>query len=1115
MQKKGLLKYICVLFVWLLLAGKLAVAQYINNLGIDNGLSNNSVTCIFQDHYGFMWFGTYDGLNRYDGTNFKIFKNKWGDKFSLINNHINSITEDDRSRVWIGTDKGLNFYDYNNARVFPVYYRSFFDHKLQQVTSRINTLKTDKDGNVFIATNESLLICRRGTTICEQVDCLKADTKYNVQTLTIDRLNRIWVFVSDKGLGLYNPLTKSVSFVNEQMKGLTCITADPDNQTLWIGSESGLFKYSIAQNLIQPITGFKLSNNNVMQIYPDRQSQLWVATDGGGVNVINTQTHKITYIPAGETQGLLSSGSVYDIYEDHNSRKWVATLRGGVDIIDYNHLFKSITHDPLNKNSLINNFTRSFCEDEHANIWIGTAGGGLSFWDTHTNTYTNYTHNEGVPNSLSSNFVMSIINDHLNNIWIATFNGGINRFDKSTHSFKHYHCFNTVTQVEDRNAWKLFEDRQHNLWAATTRGGALYLYNSVKDIFDLYDGHLTDINCFLQDKGGVLWAGTNKQLVSIDIKNKRHQFTTLNSALLDIYEDSLGEFWIGTDGGLILYDRSTQKFKRFTDIDGLPGNSILNILEDGTGAIWLSTYNGLSKYNLRAKTFKNYYASDGLQSNQFHYNAALKLHNGEFLFGGIKGFNRFDPDSIKSRIITPKIFITNFRINNQPIDQDSAYTGKKSVINLDNITLPYDRAVFSVDFVALEYSFPDKINYAYYLEGWDHAWNEIGKVKTAYYSRLNEGHYILRIKSTNTDGAWSNNQRLIYITVLPPWYRTWWAYLLYTIMATTLGYLFWLYRIRQTRLKHEIEITTIKAEKEREINEKKLSFFTNVSHEFRTPLTLIINPIKDLMHDSDSKNKEELNIIYRNARRLLGLVDHLLLFRKAESENDKLNIARLNFVTVCNDVYQCFIHQAKIKKVNYDFQTNGDHIEVYADREKIEIALFNLISNAIKYTPEGGHIRIIVNEDEENVYLEVADNGAGIAPGTDDRLFEKFYQIKGDRSLKTGFGIGLYLAKNFIERHGGSISYKNNLGGGTIFTIGLKKGSQQFAAHQIFEDMPDTERHIHELVNDAEGDPSEIATEETSNLELLISDQQSLLVIDDNTEIREYIKKIFKAFYKV
>jgi streptogramin lyase len=611
---------------------------------------------------------------------------------------------------------------------------------------------------------------------------------------------------------------------------------------------------------------------------------LWVATDGGGINILNIATGVINHLVPDQYKKSLTSASVYAIYEDKESRKWIGTLRGGINIIDLQkNKFKTIAHDPYNKNSLINNFVLSFCEDTDGSIWIGTDGGGLSYWDRAKNTYTNYQHNQNDLNTISNNFITSIVKDSRSDIWIATYGGGINRYNRKDHSFTRYRCIYTAFKLEDRNVWKLFEDSQGNLWAGTCAGGRLYRYDRQTDKFELFDESLNDVITLMEDRQGDLWAGTFNELIRIDTKSKRHQKFRPGSSVRTIYEDKAGVLWIGTEGGgLQQLNRKSLTFTRYTESDGLSANSVLNILEDKSRNLWISTFNGLSKLDINRKVFKNFYESDGLQSNQFNYNAALVSKRGEFLFGGIRGFNIFYPDSITAAGSIPQLTLTALKINNVPVEQDSVFTKGKNLFTIDKITLPYEKAMLSVDFVALEYSAPDKISYAYYLEGWDKDWNYVGKLRTANYSRLNDGRYTLRIKSTNAEGIWNTKERVIQITVLAPWYRTWWAYMIYIALAGAAIYFYLLYKNRQARLKYEIQVAHIEAEKEKELNEKKLSFFTNVAHEFRTPLTLIINPVKELLYSNgQAKDTGDLNIVYRNARRLLSLVDQLLLFRKA------------------------------------------------------------------------------------------------------------------------------------------------------------------------------------------------------------------------------------------
>ena len=1082
-------------------------------LGIEQGLSNNAVTCIYKDDYGFVWIGTYDGLNRYDGSTVKIYRNIYADDRSLSDNHINRITGLG-DKVFVGTLKGLVYYNYNDSHFYPVSYST--KSGSQHITNNITALQANAH-ELYIGTDYAgLFIYQQSDEKCRPVNLGKLNSNYSVQAITRDAGKRVWVFVRDIGLCLLNEKQNKLQLINADLKSANCLLTDARGH-IWIGTDNGLLIYNIPNHKIVR-SAYKLTSDNITDITFSRSNELWIATNGGGVNVVDTVNHKTAHIVStNESEASLRSNAISMVYQDNEARVWIATLRGGVNILDNRHnQFKLITHDPFNKNSVVNNFILSFCEDEQHNLWIGTDGGGLSYWNRKTNVYTNYVHSAD-GSSLSSNFVVSIIKDRKNDIWVATFSGGIDRFDKRSGNFIHYTCYNQYTKTEDKSLWKLYLDSHDNIWAGITRGGALYWYNRKNDKFEVFDDKLTNIHAIFEDDAGTLWLGDYSRLISIDISKKRYHDIYTKNAVRSITEDDHHNLWIGTEGGgLLRYNIPTSKLSRFTQADGLPSNSLLNVVVDNKGNLWGSTYNGLTEYNTTTKTFKNFYASDGLQSNQFNFNAALKLSSGELAFGGIDGFNLFYPDSIKLPVREPVLRLTGLRIDNKVIDGNSNYTGDRGIVDLQKIVVPYNEATMAIDYTTPEYSFPDKINYAYYLEGWDHGWNYVGQLKTAYYTRLNEGNYTLRIKATNTSGMWSNRQLIVQIIVLPPWYRTWFAYLCYILIIGFIVHRLWRYQTRQTKLKYEIEITNLKAERDKELNERKLSFFTNISHEFRTPLTLIINPIKDLLHHTTNGDKDDLNTIYRNARRLLGLVDHLLLFRKVESESDSLKVVKLNFTLVCQDVYQCFVHQAKIKNIQYTFNHDAEDIELYADREKIEIVLFNLISNAIKYTPDNGKIEVSLKRDDDQVLLQVSDNGKGIADGIGEKLFDKYYQIKDKNSVKTGFGIGLYLVKTFIAQHQGAVDYYNNPEGGTTFIVRLPSGRSHFTDADILDDMVVAQNH-HQLIEPEIEDELQHQAEEgpANQLELLISDRQSVLIIDDNEQLRDYIAKIFKRGYKI
>ena len=1083
----------------------------IKYIGQENGLSNNTVNSLYQDRYGFLWMGTYDGLNRYDGYAFKTFRHKWGDTCTLTDNHITALNGDTGSRIWIGTLNGLSCFDYSTSKISPVYYKA--SKELRKITASVNAISVNKNNEVFIATDEQGLFgLNRNSHLAIKVP-LTGHSRYTVQALGTQE-TYLWLFVKDYGLCLFDLKTSKIKLMNAELKSATCLLVHHD--TLWIGTEKGLYLYHIGHKKLNRFTG-KLSSENVMSLMISKTGKLWVGTNGNGVTIYDQKKNQTEFLLPGKERGGITSGAVGAIYEDKEARVWIATLRGGINVMEVKaSSFNTIKRDPFNKNSLVNNFALSFCEDEKKNIYIGTDGGGVSYWNPVTNQYENYTHHSEDKSSLVSNFVTGILRDHQNKIWMATFSGGIDRFDPILKLFKHYSCYNPKKQTDEINIWKLYEDKENRLWAGTTRGGALYLCNGVKDRFELYDAELTNIHAIFQSTDHVIWMGDYENLIRVDAAHRTKSYYQVNSAVRAIQEGDKGFLWVGTEGGgLLHFNTKDGTFTRYTEKQGLPSNAILNILKDGKGNLWSSTYNGLSMFDVRKKKFKNYSAANGLQSNQFNYNAALKLSTGEFLFGGIKGFNKFHPDSVEMDNSTPPLMLTGFKINNIPIEEEAYFKGK-SAINLREIVIPYHMATISVDFVALAYSGQEQINYAYYMDGWDKDWNEVGKIRSAYYSRLDPGSYKLHIRSTNTDGLWNGNEKVIRIVILPPWYRTWWAYIFYLLVIALGYYVYHLYRSRQRKLKNEIDLANLKVEQEKELNEKKISFFTNISHELRTPLTLIVNPIKDILHKGEhNEETDALNIVYRNSRRLLSLVDQLLLFRKTESENDTLNLSQINISKLAKDVFLCFTYLAVKKNIHYHLDCSDEPIKACADKEKIEIVLFNLLSNALKFTPEGGEVGLSISCKNGTITMECWDNGPGISPETGEKLFDKFYKIQQVNSSKIGFGIGLYLSRNFIELHQGNITYQSEPNKGARFIVHMPQATSQLS--DLTDEYKSETSLIGELMEDAEisAAAGHSRQEKIEDLGLLISDLHTMLVVDDNQEIIDYIKHIFKNKFKI
>lgn len=1092
------------------------------NLGIDNGLSNNSVRCIYKDKHGFMWFGTYDGLNRYDGYEFKVFRNKLNDSTSLPHNYIYDISEDSSDNLWIGTGQGVAIYNPITSRFAPVYYKSLQRGSREKIINNITHISTDARGNTFIGTNGwGLYIKFKGHTDAVQIpfQFSSSPLNYGVQSIVCTG-NLTWIFIQRYGLCLYDYNKNDIKIINAQLKNISKMIADGKGN-IWISTSNGVYKYAIAKNIIAESytdNSGQLTSAIAATLCVDKEDKVWIGTEGGGINIFDPTTHAFTYLLPGDGKNQLSSESVFAIYEDDESRKWIGTLKGGINIIDVGKTkFQTISHDPLQANTLAYNFVSAFFEDKDKYVWIGTDGGGFSIWNRQKHIFTNYVHRHDGNNSLSNNAVTSFLEDSQGNMWISTFGGGINKFDKTKNTFKQYKCINNVTGDENRNVWLLYEDHDKNVWATTFANGRLYKLNKTLDKFEVFDQEIGDLVSVFEDKKGNLWGGNSYQLIKIDRKDHKHIYYNINKPVRSIYEDSKGLFWVGTEGGgLVLFNRNKGTIAaRYSEGEGLCNNSVLNILEDDHYNLWISTFNGLSAFDIKERSFRNFYQSDGLQSNQFTYSAAKRLYTGELVFGGIKGFNIFYPQYIQSRTYMPPVMITSIRINNNFVDENANYF-KTSGNTISELIVPYNQAILTFNFAALEYSTPGKIKYAYYLEGWDNDWN-YSNSRTVTYNNIREGDYILRIKSTNAAGEWNKKETILKITVLPPWFRTWWAYTLYFIAIIVAIYYYQQYRNKQHRLKYEVKLAQISAENEKQLSEKKISFFTNISHEFRTLLTLIVNPIKEIMHSSEYADKpDEIKTVYKNSRRMLALVDQLLLFRKADKGDVQLKISQVNVCDISKEVFDSFSYQAKTKNIQYEFVAANENIPLYIDYEKIEIAIFNLLSNAMKYTPENGKVTVSIKENDEKASITVSDTGKGFPEEIGNKIFNQYYQIEtSEQNSKPGFGIGLYLVKNFIEQHHGSVKYETSKGKGTTFFIDLLKGKNHFGDEMIISQTTAADKEFIKEIIDVDYEVSKDPGVPSEPLQKLTDDKKTLLIIDDNEDICDYVQSIFKDAFHV
>lgn len=1071
-----------------------------------------------QDMNGFMWIGTYDGLNRYDGYEFKVYRNRLGDATSLISNNVYCVSGDADNNLWIGTSSGGCVLDQVTDVFKPLEFLA--GNKQQAIIGNVHQIKSFGSYGMLVGTQQSgLIMYSNKSFLGKQVPLIKSGKPvYNYDVLAVQPVpgkNYGWVFVRNLGLCTFNIATGNLTIACASKLKANCMITDSAGK-LWIGADEGLFCYDTATRAISQNFLPKLNVVNLLSDGPG----LMIASDGGGLFVLQQGAKQAVPYSNINKETVVKSNAVYCLYKDRAANKWIGTLRGGISTIGATPTyFSTIKYKGTDPNNLTENFILSFCEDEKNNVWIGTDGAGLRYWNRRNNSYSHYSKAEGSKYRLTSNFVTGLVRDAQNRIWVSTWAGGVNRIDPATGRIEYFNCENPVTGQTERNIWLVYKDSHNDIWASATNEGALYRFNIVENRFELFDAKINNLQCLTETRDGKLWGGNYTSLYSIDTDKHKHEIYEIGYPVRAVLEDSKHRLWVGTqEGGLLLFDRKTKKYKRFSTTDGLPGNTILRLIEDKNGDLWMSTYNGLSRFDADTNLFMNFSANDGIQSNQFSFNAGLKLSTGEILFGGIRGFNSFRPELIKDTKPVSNILLSGLSINNNPVEKKTEFVTEMHKGQIQGIRLPFDQTTLSIDFVEPDFKNSDKVTYAYYLEGWDEHWNYVNHSRRANYTRLLEGDYTFKVKTKNINGTWNKPTALLHIMVLPPWYRSWWAYMLYAALAAGAVYSYIRYNKNREQMRYKVKLAQMESIKEKELAEKQIEMFTYISHEFRTPLSLIINPLQRAIKKPDSNPDlpNDLAVAHRNARRLLSLVDQLLLFRKAKSDADVLKISAININQLCNEVYQCFVSQAKDRKITYNFEMPEQDIEIIGDYEKIEISLFNLMSNAFKYTPPGGTIGLLLSQTDKEIEIAISDTGKGIPEGELQAIFEKFRQASAHVSVGTGFGIGLYIVKYFTEKHKGRVSCTSEPGKGSRFVLNFLKGYDHFEDIQISEATPKMSELVEELLADNmdEVTVAETGPDEELNKKIL-TDKRSILIIDDNPDIRSYLIRMFSETYVV
>ncbi len=772
----------------------------------DDGLSQSNVKCILQDHLGFLWFGTFDGLSRYDGYSFTVYKPVQNDSTALKSNSVSCLLEDKDGIIWIGTDQGLCYYDRNKNK-FKSFATSNYPDAI--INSEIGGIAIDKKQNLWIATSKGLIIYKSSEKVFKKLKGFYAKAAY------VDKKGNVWIGTAANGLNLVSSDRKNyIPFSIKEKNGASktnyevrAITEDK-NSTLWVGtygyglahtSLNNLSDKSLSNYINDPQNDQSISNNLILSLYPDNDGGLWIGTENSGINYLPLNSrHFIHYKNDPDVTTSLNNNSIYSVYKDNAGDLWFGTFSGGINYVNkINQAFNSYSNIPGNSRSLATNTVRDFAEAKDGNIWVATDGGGLDLFNTRTNSFKHFNTSN---TNLNRDAILTVFIDNKDRIWIGTWDGGLSLFDKDRNYFKSFTKENS--SIQSNNVFDIDEDKYGNLWLATTDG--LAMFNPNTESFTTYTentgtipvNHLEEV--VVDSKGNIL-GGTTQGLsiynpvtkksftYSSDLKNPNSISANFVTA---IYEDG-PVLWVGTISGFNKIDREKNKITRYSEKNGLPNNSIRGIEKDNNGFIWLSTNKGISKFDPKKNKFKNYTKEDGIQGNEYVLNSFYKTREGKILFGGVNGFDYFDPDRVKDNKFIPPVIVTHFQVFNKEIVpglKDSPL--KIDISETKRITLTYKESVFSFNFTALNFRASDKNQYAYKLEGFDKDWNFVGNIRSASYTNLDPGEYVFAVKGSNNDGLWNDKGTSINLIITPPFWATWWfRFIIFITLGGTVYYL--------------------------------------------------------------------------------------------------------------------------------------------------------------------------------------------------------------------------------------------------------------------------------------------------------------------------------------
>ncbi len=1098
-----------------------------HHLGAEEGLSQSTVFATTQDSLGFIWFGTRDGLNRYDGCEFEVFQSDDRDSTKLGCDDVRLLYPDaNKNDLWIGTKRGLSRMNLSS------YQFTNFNHSSSDSTTLtsdiITTIFRDSHDRLWVGTADGLNLLDKSESHFHRIsdDELNLEPGQSITVISEDQMGVIWIGTNTGSYQLHASedqdysLTK-ITFVNDFSGVLARAHIRHfvmDSTSLWIISRSsGIFKVDLVDRLVVqhvPMANpdkSSLTRNAVQCIHRDDEENLWVGTLQG-LYLLPPGGDSLFSVISSDGKSI-SGNSIRSVFKDRSGCLWVGAYNGA---INYHHKNNSrfLHHLPFS-GTTTNQRERisSFLEDDVGNVLIGHEEGGLSYFLSNEEKFVVPPIQKKFQERMEVPRVKKLLAGN-GKIYVGTYRGGLYVYDPTKDDYQR-HCISCVDRpnLSSNNVYDI-DIINTELWLATYGGGINIIDLNSTEIRHLRSlPHDTSslgsdlVRCILQDSWGKIWVGTEGGLDLV--RQRRPDNFGVKHVLpgVDIYalqEDKKGGLWIGTfSKGLFGLDSQNGDLVHYTKLNGLPSNTIFGIIADDSGYLWISTSNGLSKFDPDRQLFTNFGTADGLKNLEFNYNASTQLSNGEILFGGRIGFVRFEPVMIKEGKYSPQVALTKFVARGMQVSPGHQRAPFNGLHSANRVSLPLTDAVFEIGFAALDFFNPENHHYRYRLDGLEEQWNHSLGTTVARYAIQNPGTYYLLVNGSSSTGVPFRNEIKLEIEVLPPMYRTWWAYGLYAIILFTFIY----FLVAQTRLRHKLQFETLSKKNEQRLYDLRTKYFVNITHEIRTPLTLITGPLSRIIADykSDPVLVRRLAKVQKNSQRLLSVANQLLAFQKLELEHGKLDLCKNDIVGFLKDTFLSFEDTAQGRRINYQFDCDSNQLLILFDADKVRKVVTNLLANAFKYTEDGGEIRLRLRTDDLSILVSVIDTGIGIPTEHLDHIFKRFYELEspGHKTLSNS-GVGLSICKDLITIHGGEIWVESEFGTGSVFSFRLPITRQASTTQLMAEPTISNREGMKMSPSDTVQELSNGATE-----------RAHIMIVDDDPEIAAFVASLLSQDYQV